>query len=134
MYTLVSLFLEQKKFQEASTYYSTALEMSQMGFGKDSKRTLVYNLSKAYEGLGDSAKAFMYLRQWASQTDSLHRIENAKLVAEIEGKYYAKQQEREIDRLGEDKAAATGNDSLPELLRNNSPGAPRFHLFLISVQ
>ena len=98
-----SLLLEQKKYEEASTYFNTALAMSQMGFGKDVKRTLVYNLSKAYEGLGDSAKAFSYLQQWASQTDSLNRVENAELVAEIEGKYYAKQQEREIGRLGEDK-------------------------------
>ena len=103
---LGSLYLERNDFLQASSFFYTALEMSQRGFGKDLEPTLILKLSKAYEGMGDPTKAYMYLQRWASQADSIKRVEKASIAAEIEAKYFAKQQEHEIEQLEGDKRQA----------------------------
>ena len=96
------LFVVRKRFTKAIYYGTCAIALADSIGDRLDKRDAMKTLTIAYDGAGNTAKAFALYKDYILLRDSLVNDENAKRAAYRENKYAADKKDAEIKLLKKD--------------------------------
>jgi serine phosphatase RsbU (regulator of sigma subunit)/Tfp pilus assembly protein PilF len=99
MGNLGSIFVAQKKPDEAIKISESVLTLATRLGAKEDVKSAYYNLKDAYELKKDYRKANLILNKLMDVKDSLRNIENAGQIAELEAKFKNKEKEAELTEI-----------------------------------
>lgn len=93
---LSSCLIKQKRFQESIVKSTESLEYINKTEAKKLLVNQLQNLAKAYAGLGNYSKAFLYSERYNTIKDTLFENEKTKAIFELETRYETEKKEKDL--------------------------------------
>ena len=109
-----NLYQSQKKYNDAIIVASIALEMAQGYELGDLEADINYTLAQAHSSLGAFEKAFNYSEAYNELADSFYRVENQRIVAELETLY------KTNETLAENELLLAENEKNKKLIKQRT--------------
>lgn len=103
IYTNISSsYFELKLYRETVAFAEKGLTLARSSGQVEQIRDCLKNLAYANHALGQSGKAFEYLREMADLSDSIHLQKSSQIAQELQSKYDSEKKRKEIDMLTKD--------------------------------
>ena len=99
---LAELFIETKEWQKILDLSNRSISLLEELPLADQKKFVNYNMSAAYEGLGDTKSALKYYKAYTVLKDSLFNEEKSAQINELEAQFEFEKKEKEISQLTEE--------------------------------
>ncbi len=96
---LGKLYMALGKYPQAITAFDSSVVYARPGDLLNEMKEAYFNLSKAYEKTGESAKAYENLSHYVKINDSLNSLGIKSRVAELEARFQVERKEKEIAYL-----------------------------------
>ncbi len=90
---------EKKRYAKAIPYYLESLKLVDSLNNSYYKKDIFFNISAAYDSIGNDALALQYLQQAIVEDKKVYSEEKIKAIAEMQEKYEASEREKQIAEL-----------------------------------
>ena len=110
---------KQRKYNEAIEFYNKAIKLAGEYDLKETVKTAYEALSNLYEKTRDFPMSLFYLKKYNSLKDSILDVSKSEQIAELQVKFDAEKQTKEIELLNKNKVLQDVELKRQTLLRNS---------------
>ncbi len=96
---LGDIYVEQKEYAKALSYYFRMKESSERDNDLSGRHDALYSIYRAYEAMGEYKNAFEYLVLYKGVIYEIDSLKSLNQIAESEAKYKNQEKQRENDKL-----------------------------------
>lgn len=107
-----------KNLSSALVYFSKALELAKKTKNRDEEKNIYQRLAQIYLLKQDYKNAYRYQQMFIDTNDSLFNTEKSRLITEMDSKYEAEKQQKEIVLLSKEKELKEADIKRKALQRN----------------